>query len=111
MPILAGTNSLSSGSYGFLSIVGAVSDVASAIHPALCFLVNALSYAWVRWRIFKIKLREAGGRRTPVFLHSKRDSRKLPITKSPGHTYEYENFRKKDTLKDYEHFYTLNERG
>jgi hypothetical protein len=59
---LAGTNSLSSGSYGFLSIVGAVSGVASAIHPALCFLVNALSYAWVRWWIFKIKIKESRGK-------------------------------------------------
>jgi Arabinose efflux permease len=45
---LAQANSINSGTYGFLSILGAVSGgiVAALVTPVLCFLINALSYLW-----------------------------------------------------------------
>lgn len=60
---LVHANTLSSGTYGFLSIVGAVSGgiVSSFLSPVVCFLMNSLSYLWSASCIFRTRIVECEG--------------------------------------------------
>lgn len=53
-------NALSSGTYGFLSIIGALSGgiVSSLLNPVVCFIMNSMSYAWSAFCIYQIDLSE-----------------------------------------------------
>lgn len=57
---LAFANALSSGTYGFLSILGAAGGgiVSSLLNPVVSFLINSLSYVWSAFYIFQIHMPE-----------------------------------------------------
>lgn len=71
---LAQANSINSGTYGFLSVLGAMSGgiVASLLNPVFCFLVNTLSYLWsASWLLhLNIKERVSGKQLSEPWLYS-----------------------------------------
>lgn len=69
---LASANALSSGTYGFMSILGAAGGgiVSSLVSPVVGFLINSLSYIWSAFYIFQIHMpKNTGGnkRAEPYF--------------------------------------------
>jgi MFS family permease len=57
---LAEANAINSGTSGIVSIIGAIIGgiVASFFHPVICFIINALSYVWSAFCIYKAKWKE-----------------------------------------------------
>jgi MFS family permease len=57
---LAEANAINSGTSGIVSIIGAMLGgiIASFFHPVICFIINALSYAWSALCIYQAKWEE-----------------------------------------------------
>lgn len=57
---LAEANALNSGTAGVISIIGAISGgvVAAVFSPAICFIINSLTYVWSALCIYQLKWKE-----------------------------------------------------